>query len=273
MHPVLRIFLPQQQAIVGDLMSLISRTILYPRVELVYGGLWYPSMYDWEGFAGPLNGALNSGPGVSSWGVMYYWEYGRLDVFVKGKDGGLHCKTFDKTTLENGWGDWKPIGGQDILYYDPSEGSSNPSEGSSNPSAVSWGADRIDVFARGKDNALWHTWYSKPWIGKWESLGGVLTSGPSACSWGSGRLDVFVKGTDNALYHKWYTNNAWSGWESLGGVLTSAPSAVSWGQGRIDVFVRGTDNALYHKWYQNGWSNWESLGGVLTSAPARLLLG
>lgn len=29
----------------------------------------------------------------------------------------------------------------------------------SDPAAVSWGNNRIDVFARGIDNALWHTWW------------------------------------------------------------------------------------------------------------------
>jgi hypothetical protein len=27
------------------------------------------------------------------------------------------------------------------------------------PTAASWGPNRIDVFAMGKDNALWHYWY------------------------------------------------------------------------------------------------------------------
>ena len=29
----------------------------------------------------------------------------------------------------------------------------------SNPTAVSWGANRIDVFARGTDSAMWHRWW------------------------------------------------------------------------------------------------------------------
>lgn len=135
----------------------------------------------------------------------------------------------------------------------------------SDPTAVSWGSGRIDVFARGPDNALWHRWYSGSWSG-WESLGGSLAGGPDVASWGSGRLDVFARGTDNTLQHKWY-GGQWSGWESLGGGLTSDPSAVSWGPGRLDVFARGTDNGLWHIWYASGWSGWESLGGALASGP------
>jgi hypothetical protein len=135
----------------------------------------------------------------------------------------------------------------------------------SDPTAVSWANGRIDIFARGADNALWHKWYQNSWSG-WESLGGTIASGPDVCSWGAGRLDVFARGTDNTLVHKWY-DNGWSGWESLGGGITSDPSAVSWGAGRIDVFARGTDNTLYHRYFQGGWSGWESLGGVLSSGP------
>jgi repeat uncharacterized protein DUF346 len=135
----------------------------------------------------------------------------------------------------------------------------------SDPTAVSWGSGRIDVFARGPDNALWHKWFDGNWSA-WESLGGSLASGPDVASWGSGRLDVFARGMDNSLQHKSYAGQ-WSGWESLGGGLTSDPSAVSWGSGRLDVFARGGDMALWHIWYENAWSGWESLGGALGSGP------
>ena len=138
------------------------------------------------------------------------------------------------------------------------------------PAASSWGNNRLDVFVRGTDSALWHKWWDgSTWSSGWENLGGVLTSSPGAVSWGYNRVDVFVKGTDNALWHKWWSGSAWSGWESLGGVLTSAPTVSSWGDNRLDVFVKGTDNALWHKWWDgSSWSGWESLGGGLTSAPA-----
>ncbi|MDF1505122.1 matrixin family metalloprotease [Roseisolibacter sp. H3M3-2] len=131
----------------------------------------------------------------------------------------------------------------------------------------SWAANRLDVFVRGTDNALWHKWFAGGWSG-WESLGGVLTSGPSAVSWGANRIDVVVRGTDNACWHKAWAPG-WTGWGSLGGIITADPAICSWGPNRLDVFVRGADNALWHKWWNGAaWSGWESLGGVLTSAPA-----
>lgn len=136
----------------------------------------------------------------------------------------------------------------------------------SDPAAVSWGSNRLDIFVRGGDNALYHKWWNGAWHG-WESLGGVLTSAPAAASWASGRLDVFARGQDNALWHKWF-DGSWHDWESLGGGLTSGPAAASWASGRLDVFVRGNDGALWHKWFDGSWHNWESLGGQIKGDPA-----
>ena len=72
----------------------------------------------------------------------------------------------------------------------------------SNISSVSWSANRIDSFARGTDNALYHRWWNGSAWGGWESLGGVITSDPTAVSWGPNRIDVFAKGTDNAMHHR-----------------------------------------------------------------------
>jgi peptidoglycan hydrolase-like protein with peptidoglycan-binding domain len=150
-----------------------------------------------------------------------------------------------------GWHPWESLGG--VL--------------TSGVGTASWGANRLDLFVRGTDNALWHKWWAPGWSG-WESLGGVLTSGASATSWGPNRIDVVVRGTDNACWHKAWAPG-WTGWSSLGGVLTETPAICSWGPNRLDVFARGTDNALWHKWWNgSAWSGWESLGGVLTSAPA-----
>src|SRR5206468_3353111 len=85
----------------------------------------------------------------------------------------------------------------------------------SSPSVASWGAGRMDVFIRGTDNALWHSFWTGTQWSPFESLGGGLTSGPGVGSWGPGRIDVFVRGTDNQLWHKFWAG-AWSGWERLG---------------------------------------------------------
>ena len=142
----------------------------------------------------------------------------------------------------------------------------------SGPAATTWSAYRTDVFIRGSNNALWHSFWAGSRWSPWEDLGGVLTSDPAAVAWGPNRIDIFGRGTDNQLWHKFWAG-AWSNWEPLGGVLSSGPGVASWGSGRLDVFARGTDNQLWHKLWAGGWSNWEPLGGVLTSDPAAVSWG
>lgn len=139
----------------------------------------------------------------------------------------------------------------------------------SDPAAVSWGANRIDFFVRGADNAIWHDWWNNGW-GSWESLQGYLTSAPAAASWGVNRLDVFAVDGSGNVTHKAWDGTSWSTWGSIGsppGGAASDPAAVSWGSNRIDVYVRGTDNAIWHDWWNGAWGTWQSLGGNWTSAP------
>jgi uncharacterized protein YvpB len=140
----------------------------------------------------------------------------------------------------------------------------------SNTAVVNSGPNRMSVFGRGEDNALWiRSWDGTTW-GGWSSLGGALTSDPAAVSWGTDRIDVLVRGTDMGLYHRyWSGGNNWSGWEALGGILASAPTVASWGPGRLDIFARGADDALWSiAWAGTQWTGWYSLGGRITATPA-----
>lgn len=88
-----------------------------------------------------------------------------LRVFVRGADNLLYQKVF----VNGEWGDWHwlPI---------PTVGITTDS-----PSAVTSANGRVDLFVRGKDNALWHTtFYPNGSQSAWQSLGGELTSGPAA---------------------------------------------------------------------------------------------
>ena len=136
------------------------------------------------------------------------------------------------------------------------------------PDAASWSAGRLDVFARGQDNGIWHRgWNGSSW-GAWESIGGVSLGDPTVTAPASNRLEVFIRGQDNALWHKSWNGAAWTAWTSLGGVLSSGPDASSSSSGRVDVFARGQDNAIWHRWWDGTtWHAWEGLGGVLTSDP------
>jgi hypothetical protein len=135
---------------------------------------------------------------------------------------------------------------------------------------------QVDLFARGSDNTLHHTFHTNvdPTWAPWEGLGGVLTSSPSAVSWGNqNRIDVVAKGSDNALWHTWFNGSSWGGWESLGGTLSSDPVVTSWGTGILDVFARGTDGQLWHRHYSGSWTGWEPLGGSLSGPPGGVSWG
>jgi len=166
------------------------------------------------------------------------------------------------------------IGWDNRLF--PSGGFSSLGGIITNDPSVGRNADgRLEVFARGTDNALHHIWQTSAgggWSG-WNSLGGALTSNTAVAINHDGRLEVFVRGTDDALHHNWQTSagGGWSGWNSLGGALIGNPVVAINHDGRLEVFVRGTDNALHHNWQTSaggGWSGWNSLGGKITSDPS-----
>jgi hypothetical protein len=140
------------------------------------------------------------------------------------------------------------------------------------PEISSWGTGRLDVFARGNNNELWHKYYQGSWS-NWESLGGQLTSGPGAVSRDGSTVDVVARGADNSVVHWSWNGTSWSS-DNLGGNITSDPDMASWGSSRLDVFARGIDNALWHRYWNGGsWSPWESLGGSLASGPSAVSWG
>jgi len=95
------------------------------------------------------------------------------------------------STEPQAWSSWESLGGTLA----------------SGPDVSSWGDRRLDVFARGTDNALVHKWFDSSGWSDWESLGGQMTSDPAAVSWGSRRIDVFARGTDSTLVHRWFDDN------------------------------------------------------------------
>ncbi|WP_218835637.1 tyrosinase family protein [Streptomyces sp. SA15] len=156
-----------------------------------------------------------------------------------------------------------------------------PDSFTSPPAAVSWGPDRLDIFALGSRSQMRHrAWHvNGEWFPKddWEDLSGEFTSPPTVVSWGPERLDIFALGLGKDMYHKaWHVNGEWypslGTWEPLGGQFTTPPTAVSWGPDRLDIFALGTRNEMRHRaWHVNGeWfpkDDWEDLSGEFTSPP------
>lgn len=108
------------------------------------------------------------------------------------------------------WSSWEDLGG--IIE--------------SAPAVSSWQRNRLDVFARGQDQGLWHLFWDGSRWSNWESLGGIITSAPAAASWGPNRIDVFAIGQNQSLWHLYWDGSRWSDWEDLGGVLLYSPTVA-----------------------------------------------
>lgn len=138
------------------------------------------------------------------------------------------------------------------------------------PAVTSFGADRIDLFARGTDYTLWHRTFNGTTWSAWQSLGGGLSSAPAAAATSNNRIDVVVKGTDNAIYIKsWTASTGWSLYGRLDGSFSSAPALVSV-SGQLELFARDMGLKLLHRTRSTtgAWTAWASLGGGLSSGPA-----
>ena len=88
--------------------------------------------------------------------------------------------------------------------------------------------NRIDVFVRGDDGAVWHKWFDLATFSwsPWESLGGQCVGAPTA-AWFAGTLHVFVRGTDDAMWQRaWSPASGWGDWFRHEGTLTSAPAVA-----------------------------------------------
>jgi hypothetical protein len=181
---------------------------------------------------------------------------GRLEVFVRGADGGLWHTA--QTEPNGDWNPWSPLGGS--LAAPPAVGRSKDG--------------RLEVFYMGQDKQIWHLWQLGPggdWSGHLPE-GGVLASVPVVASNADGHLELFVTGSDRQIWHKWQLPDlSWSPWAPLGGSLKSAPVLAQDADGRLEIFYRGTDDSLYQLWQtepNGGWSAHGNMGGTLASPPS-----
>jgi len=142
------------------------------------------------------------------------------------------------------------------------------------PTAVSWGPNRIDVFAQATTGNIMHTWCTGSCVGNfaaWEDRGGVSIGPPVTVSRGSNQLDIFVVGTNGRVYHMNWNGSGWSGWIDRGGRILSRLVAIA---GRsapnvLDVFGLGSNYEVEHLFFDGGASwVWENVGGTLLGPPA-----
>jgi hypothetical protein len=144
----------------------------------------------WESL-GSLNGATglwNSPPAIVCWAPA------RIDIFAQGADHSMYHKSWDG---QNGW-----LPGPGITGWE----SPIPGHFYSPPAVVSWGPQRVDIFALGVDLSMQHIGFTgNTWTGfNYEALGGGFFSKPATISRGPNLLDVFAVGLNGELYHNWF---------------------------------------------------------------------
>lgn len=169
-----------------------------------------------------------------------------FSIYVLGSDKHIYTKWRTTDTPSFVWSSWHDLG---CCF-------------NSAPGAVSWGAGREDVVARGEDNAIYIKTFSNGASTAWDFLGGAAGSAPSITSWGANRLDIFVRALSGQdLLVRSCTANCnggsgtWTaGWEAKfpNGGLVGRPAVVSRGSGLIDIYVHGGDHRLYANQYYNG---------------------
>ena len=146
------------------------------------------------------------------------------------------------------------------------------------PAVASWGPNRLDVFARGLDDALWHNaWNGSAWSG-WGTLGGVITSSPAAVSWGHDRIDVFALGLNGHIWQiSWIGASGWTDWSDQGGLLDPDGDNViqgdfavtARGPNQLDIFATDVNEQLWHRSGTTfSWSSWEYIGYSASSPSA-----
>jgi hypothetical protein len=142
--------------------------------------------------------------------------------------------------------------------------------------AVSWGPDRIDVFAIFKDGALWHLWWDGQIWNEWEWLGGAYVGEPAVATWGPGRLDVFaVDAATRSLRHHWFESDTWSQPEALSigsdKKIAESPTVVSAAVNRLELFVPTDDHQIRRvEWNGQQWQ--PGAAGAHFRSPCRYRL-
>ncbi|APR85692.1 Putative membrane protein [Minicystis rosea] len=193
----------------------------------------------------------------------------RLEVFVRGADNKMY-HLFQRTpNVPNDCSGFELLGGDQTF------------RGAASAVLNNW--NKIEIFACGRDNALWHRWQNDPNVREanrwspWGPLGGWLAADPTAVLNGDKRIEVFAVhegGRVHHIYQRWFDlfGAPWSGWEPLDGRLFKGRVAADRdAAGRIHVIARDQgDDAMWVNFQTTpggAWSGWVAFGGVAASDP------
>jgi hypothetical protein len=175
------------------------------------------SLYHNSFDGGGSQGAWDSLRGVCrSRAVAVSYAPYRLDVVVVGDLSIINWRSWD---TQDGWSEWAALGTDTdpvVKFH-------------GTPALVSWGPERLDLFALSDDDFLYHLAYANGvWDSTWTDLGSVeANSPPVAVSWGADRLDVFFTTRDSTVMHLGWNGSDWKTWDSLGQLEVAGATSTS----------------------------------------------
>jgi hypothetical protein len=127
---------------------------------------------------------------------------------------------------------------------------------------------RLEQFAIGNDQQVWHAWQTPTGWSGWAPLGGRVSGRLAVGRNADGRLEVFAVGVSSGLWHIWQVspNAGWSAPSDLGGRWSSTIGAAvtSAPDGHQEVFVVGDRGGVYRIAQvapNGGWGLVSALGG------------
>ncbi len=204
--------------------------------------------------------AWTAGLDVSPSGASAVTLGSQVRVFVRGTDNRVWYAT--QAAAGGAFSPWKSV----------------PGTVASAPAAMTWDGTRVDLFARGSNGHLLHTYSNARGFHAWEDLGGSLTSAPSAASLSTGTLDVVARVSGDSLARRRWDGTHWTAWEGLGGIISSAPTATADpAAGTVTVLARGRNANLYdlvltsggirRAWTGSARQTWSAAGAAQGPAP------
>lgn len=186
-----------------------------------------------------LDGSAKCGFASSFWGGSWLYP----EVFAPlGNNATGHLWY----TAGKGWNTFQPFGGANL--------------GLGHMSTAVWADGTTQVFALGKDGAIWTNWWvigGSDWPG-WSSLMGTWVTGAGVIRWEDDHVELFTVDAQGQPWHNWTAagHGKWQGWAKLAGPrLATRPIPTRWDDGHVELFARGADSHLYHAWFdsKNGW--------------------
>ncbi|MGH7281198.1 MAG: hypothetical protein ACRELY_06730, partial [Polyangiaceae bacterium] len=211
------------------------------------------STANWNSWGAPSSTSLYSAPAATSHDPNF------IDVFVTSTAGDIwHVATQDGGTTIFPWGNW----GHPFI-------SPNTYSFVGRPTVTSWGASRLDIYARARVTpgqgplSLFHRSWDAGSDSGWQLVstpGFTISSPPGASSWAPHHVELAVVDTAGNLWEGFSPDGAsFTSWVNLGAGspypafdINAAPDIGSHDLNTYDIYLTDVSGGLQHFSYVNG---------------------